>query len=365
MRVLVLNAGSSSLKASLVDAGADARLGGAQHEWPVSADDASEVDAVLGRVVDDLPGGADAVGHRVVHGGSRYVEPSSVDEDLLDEVERLDALAPLHNRRAALVMRAARARLPDRPQIACFDTAFHADLPDDATRYALPDDWVVPLGIRRFGFHGLSVEWATRRGSDLLGRTPADTGLVVAHLGSGSSVTAVQGGRSRWTSMGFTPFEGLVMGTRSGSVDPGILIHLLRNGVSVDELAEGIATRSGLLALSGATPDVRSLEAAADAGDARAHLALAAFARSAAAAIGSAATALPRLDAVVFTGGIGEHSTSVRSAIVDRLAVLGVPGRLTSPDGDGVASLGPPAVLVVAAQEDRVVARQVSRALEI
>src|SRR5512134_436829 len=152
MRVLVLNAGSSSLKASLVDADADARLAAAQAEWPVSDDDAAEVDGVLAGVLADLPPDADGIGHRVVHGGSHYVRSTPVDDELLAEVERLDVLAPLHNRRAALVMRAAQERLPDMPQVACFDTAFHAGLPKEAWRYALPDDWVEPHGIRRFGF---------------------------------------------------------------------------------------------------------------------------------------------------------------------------------------------------------------------
>jgi acetate kinase len=314
-------------------------------------------------VLAELPDGPDAVGHRVVHGGARYVASTIVDDELLDEVERLDALAPLHNRRAALVARAAADRLPGVPHIACFDTAFHASLPEEARRYALPEPWVEKHGLRRFGFHGLSVEWAWRRAAELLSRKPSDIRVVVAHLGSGSSVTAVDAGRSRATSMGFTPFEGMVMGTRSGSVDPGILIHLLRNGMSVDEVADGISSRSGLLALSGETADVRRLEAASALGDRRADLSLAIYARSAAAAIASAATALPALDALVFTGGIGEHSHSMRSAVVDRLAVIGLPGELQSGADEGVLAIGPPAVLVIPAQEDRIVARQVRAVL--
>ena len=363
MRVLVLNAGSSSLKASIVDATARQRLGGAQAEWPVSAHDADEVAAVLDRVLSDLPMEADAVGHRVVHGGAQYVSPARVDDGLVAEVERLDVLAPLHNRRAALVLRAAQARLPAVPQVACFDTAFHAGLPEEGWRYALPDAWVEPHGIRRFGFHGLSVAWAVARGGELLGRPANELRLVVAHLGSGSSVTAVEKGRSRATSMGFTPLEGLVMGTRSGSVDPGILLHLLRVGMTPDELDDGIAARSGLLALSGATSDVRRLEAAAEAGDGRARLALEIFARSAAAAIGAAATALSGLDALVFTGGIGEGSASMREAIAGRLSPLGISPSLGDADGDGVLAVGPPAVVVVEAQEDRVIAAAVARLL--
>jgi acetate kinase len=363
MRVLVLNAGSSSLKASVVDTEAEATSGEVAIDWHAGDDGDGAADAVVCRALAELPAAADAVGHRVVHGGSRYGGATLVDDELLAEVERLDRLAPLHNRRSALVMRAALDRVPDLPHVACFDTAFHATLPEAAWRYALPDDWVVPHGIRRFGFHGLSVAWAVRRAAELLDRPATDLGLVVAHLGSGSSVTAVEAGASAWTSMGYTPSEGLVMGTRSGSVDPGILLELLRGDVDVEGLAEGLAERSGLLALSGTTADVERLEADATAGDARARLALEVYARSAAAAVAAAATALRRLDALVFTGGIGEHSSAVRRAIVARLATLRLPAELAAADGDGIVADGPPAVVVVEAHEDRVVAAEVASRL--
>ena len=361
MRVLVLNAGSSTLKASLVEGETDATDGSVTVDWPAADDDADRVSAVLEEALAQL-GSADAVGYRVVHGGARYTLPSRVDDALRAEVERLDRLAPLHNRRAALVMRAAVNRLPDLPHVACFDTAFHATLPEAAWRYALPADWVDAHGIRRFGFHGLSVAWSARRAAELLGRGVSMLGLVVAHLGSGSSVTAVDGGRSAWTSMGYTPSEGLVMGTRSGSVDPGILVELLRAGVDVESLAEGLAERSGLLALGG-TASARQLEAAADAGDARARLALDVYARSAAAAIAAATTVLPRLDALVFTAGIGENSAAVRGAVVALLGVLGFGADLRDADGDAVIADGPPAVLVVEAREDLVIASEVAALL--
>ncbi|HEX2765058.1 MAG TPA: acetate/propionate family kinase [Candidatus Limnocylindria bacterium] len=364
MRVLVVNAGSSTLKASLVEDETDATDGSVTVDWLAADDDADRVSAVLQEALarTDAADAADAVGYRVVHGGSRYTGPSRVDDPLLDEVERLDRLAPLHNRRAALVMRAAVDRLPDLPHVACFDTAFHATLPEAAWRYALPADWVEAHGIRRFGFHGLSVAWSVRRAAELLGRSVSELAIVVAHLGSGSSVTAVDGGRSAWTSMGYTPSEGLVMGTRSGSVDPGILVELVRSGVDVEALAEGLAERSGLLALGG-TPSAQELQAAAEAGDARARLALDIYARSAAMAIAGAATALPRLDALVFTAGIGEHSAAIRGAIVGRLGALGFGADLRDADGDAVIAGGRPAVLVVEAREDVVIASEVAALL--
>ena len=360
MRVLVLNPGSSTLKAALLDAERGDVVAEAMLEWPAREAGATDV---VGSALERLPGqAAEAVGYRVVHGGSRYRAPARVDDALLEAVIALDALAPLHNRRAAAVMRAGRELLPALPHVACFDTAFHADLPEDAWRYPLPADWVERWGIRRYGFHGLSVTWAIRRAAELLGRPREDLALVVAHLGSGCSVTAVDGGRSVDTSMGFTPYEGLMMGTRAGSVDPGILLRLAGDGVSVNELAEGLAHRSGLSAMAG-TSDMREIERRADAGDAMATLAVVMFARRAAGAIAAASTALPRVDALVFTGGIGEHSATSRAAIVARLGALRVPQALTAAEGDSVIAMGPPAVIVVAAREDRVIAEEVDSLL--
>jgi acetate kinase len=206
------------------------------------------------------------------------------------------------------------------------------------------------------------VAWSTRRAAELLGRPADELRLVVAHLGSGCSVTAVEAGRSVETSMGLTPYEGLMMGTRSGSVDPGILLRLLESGISTAQLADGLTRRSGLLAIGG-TASARELEQRAEAGDPGASLALGIFARRAAAAVAAAATALSKLDAIVFTGGIGEHSAAIRSAITGRLGVLGVPGTSTPADGDAVLADGPPAVVVVHAREDRVIADEVDRAL--
>jgi acetate kinase len=360
MRVLVLNPGSSTLKASLLDPERDDPPDIGVAEWPAGRD--ADAPRVVADALAQLPATADAVGYRVVHGGSRYRAATRVDDELLDAVEALDALAPLHNHRAALVMRAAGDALPDLPHVACFDTAFHATLPEEAWRYPLPADWVDRWQLRRFGFHGLSVAWSTRRAARLLHR-PADAlRLVVAHLGSGCSVTAVDGGRSVATSMGMTPYEGLMMGTRSGSIDPGVLLYLLRSGLSPDDLDEGLTRRSGLLGVAGVA-GAREVEEAAMAGDTEAAMALDLFARSAAAGIAAAATALASLDALVFTGGIGEHADRIRGDIVRRLATLGVPGRLAPMEGDGVLADGPPAVLVVEAREDRVIAAEVAALL--
>jgi len=362
MRVLVLNAGSSSLKASVVESLTEALLAGVETDWPAADDDSVGADAILAGALSGLASGVDAVGHRIVHGGSRYVSPTPVDDDLIAEVERLDSLAPLHNRRSALVMRAARSRLSDVPHVACFDTAFHAGLPEEARRYALPRDWVDEHEIRRYGFHGLSVAWSVHRAADLLDRPAADLRLVVAHLGSGCSVTAVDGGSSVETSMGYTPLEGLMMGTRSGSIDPGIILRLAASGISAADLADGLEHRAGLLAIGG-TASARELEDRAVAGDAPATLALAMFERRAAGAIAAAATALPSLDGVVFTGGIGAHSARIRSGIVTRLGVIGLRSLTADADGDAVLDRGPPAVMALTAREDVVIAGEVTNLL--
>ena len=353
MRVLVLNPGSSTLKAALVDSGeavADAVV-----EWPAGDQHATGVVAGL---LERLPSDADAVGYRVVHGGAEYRAPTPVDDRLLERVEALDELAPLHNRRAAAVMRAGLAALPSLPHVACFDTAFHRDLAEEAWRYPIPDHWTDRFAIRRYGFHGLSVAWSVRRAAELLGRPVPDLDLVVAHLGSGCSVTAVHGGRSVDTSMGYTPYEGLMMATRSGSIDPGILLRLADAGVGSHELADGLAHDSGLGAIAG-TPDLREIEARAAAGDERARLAIGMFARRAAAAIGAAMTALLGVDALVFTGGIGENSSAMRAEITGRLISLGIRRVAGDAADDAVLDTGPPAIVVVTAREELVIAAEV------
>jgi acetate kinase len=285
----------------------------------------------------------------------------------LKGIEALGEFAPLHNPVAAATIRAAQVALPATPQVAAFDTAFHATLGEEQFVYPVPWRWTREYGIRRFGFHGLSVEWSTGRAAELLGRPAAELGLVVAHLGSGCSVTAVLGGKSVATSMGLTPMEGLMMGTRAGSIDPGILLYMLRTRrAGWHELADVLDHQSGLVGVSGQAVGMRELEKAAGDGNRRARLAIDMFVSRAAAGIAAVATALPRLDALVFTGGIGEHSAMVRSAIVRRLAPLGL-GALPATDvrNDAVISARGivVAVLRIAAREDAVVARQATDVL--
>ena len=370
MRILVLNPGSSSLKVTLVDQPGDRTLGRGERDWGSDASRRAGREDDLRSVIRNFGTGSasiEAVGYRVVHGGGRFVEPATVDDAVLAAIREFDALAPLHNAVAADTIDAGRRLLPDLPHVACFDTAFHRDLPETARRYPLPEAWYAEWGIRRYGFHGLSVTWSVERAAELLGRAPADLQLVVAHLGSGCSATAVAGGRSVDTSMGMTPMEGLMMGTRSGSVDPGILVLLLATGrVTVDELDDAIAHRSGLLGVSGRSASVQVLEEAANAGDARARLALEMFAHRSAAGIATVATGLQRLDALIFTGGIGEHSHHMRQRICDRLSVLGMPQPTEPENGSDavIAALDGLAVLRIAAREDLVIARQVAGALD-
>lgn len=374
MRILVLNAGSSSLKASLID-GRDRTEGRATIGW--GADASRRVDrqqglrqalAELG-IEGDGAARIDAVGHRVVHGGERWTAPVLIDDATAAELTRLGALAPLHNPVALETLEAARRILPDPPHVAAFDTTFHSALPEAWRRYPVPDRWTSEWGVRRYGFHGLSVAWSVRRAAELLDRPSEDLTLVVAHLGSGCSVTAVDRGRSAMTSMGMTPLEGLMMGTRAGSIDPGILLALLKQGrLSLKGLSEALEHESGLLAVSSTSSDMRELTAEAARGEVRAALAIEMFVVRAASGIAAAATSLPRLDGLVFTGGIGEHASDVRAAIVDRLGVLGIaPIDAGTVDEDVVLRRGPggPAVLRIEAREDLVIAAEVRRLLGV
>ena len=375
VRVLVLNAGSSSLKASVVEG--DETLLRTSVPWGDDATRALDRPSAVRAVLEALEraripaASIEAAGHRVVHGGSIFTAPIMLDEVALASLDDLSELAPLHNAVAVETIRAAREALPGVRHVACFDTAFHAALPEAVARYPVPESWHTEWGIRRFGFHGLSVTWAVERAGDLLGRAPGELDIVVAHLGSGCSVTAVQGGRSVATSMGFTPLEGLMMGTRAGSVDPGILLHLLRTGrISLGALANTLEHRSGLLGVSGRSADVRELEASADAGDDRARLALEMFVDRAASGIGGVSVALRRLDALVFTGGIGEHAGRVRAAIVQRLAVLDLgpiapdengEDRMLAADAQACsADHHKPVALRIEAREDLIIARAVT-----
>ena len=387
MRVLVLNPGSSSLKSSVIEtstipvAGLDgilpvppaesmAPLGQIDVNWGVDAtaggDPADDIRTLVAgyEAAGISTASLGAVGYRVVHGGSTFRQPVLVTPEVIGQVTALRDLAPLHNGVAAATMTAGLAAIPHLPHVAVFDTAFHATLPEDAYRYPVPEQWYREWGIRRYGFHGMSVAWSAERAAALLARPVGELRTVVAHLGSGCSVTAVDGGRSVATSMGMTPLEGLMMGTRAGSIDPGILFYLLRTGrLGADELAEQLDHDSGLVGVSGRTSDVRELLKLEAAGDGPAALALQIFVRRAAECIAAAATALPSLDAIVFTGGIGENAAGLRARITGRLAAIGVaaiPDTAIAEDGQ-LSAGGSPAVLRIVAREDLVVAREAAR----
>lgn len=281
MDVLVVNAGSTSLKLHLV-----------------RGDESRTVDNFVA---------ADAVGHRVVHGGRRFVGPALVDPAVERAIDELSALAPLHNRPALEQIRRAREALPGVPHVAVFDTAFHRTMPPAASTYAIPERWREEWDVHRYGFHGISVQW-------VVSQVEAER-LVVCHLGGGCSVTAVRGGRSVDTTMGFSPLEGVPMATRSGSIDPGALLYLLREGLlGEDELADALEHESGLAGLSGGGPgDVREASS----------LALDVFVHRVAAAAAAMAAACGGIDVLAFTGGIGEHADSVRERIVERVRFLG------------------------------------------
>lgn len=355
LRVLVVNAGSSSLKLRVLDDD-DGVLGGEDLEERAGEVDDEELAAALDR----LPA-AQAVGHRIVHGGERFREPVLIDAEVEAALADLADLAPLHQPKSLAALRAVSAALPDAPAVATFDTAFHATLPPAAATYALPEAWRRRHGLRRYGFHGLSHAYAARRAAEILGGD--ELRLVTCHLGAGASLAAVHGGRSVDTTMGFTPLEGLVMATRSGSVDPGLLLWLLeREAVSEGEMAAALERESGVLGLAG-TADMREVVERAQGGDDAARLALDVYVHRLRAMIAAMAAALRGLDALVFTGGVGENSAAVRAAAVEGLGFLGVeidPGANEglAHDGDVAAAGAAARVLVVAAREDIEIARQ-------
>ncbi|GAB2813690.1 acetate/propionate family kinase [Lentzea nigeriaca] len=309
--VLVVNAGSSSLKLGVL--GPDDTVLAARHveRW----------DADTGPLRDFLAAApaVDAVGHRVVHGGAA-TSALLIDDHVRADLERLTSLAPLHQPRALAGIDAVGEVLPGVRQVACFDTAFHATMPPHATTYALPSQWRQKWDLRRYGFHGLSHAYASRRAVELAGAP--DARVVSCHLGAGASLAAIHKGRSVDTTMGFTPLAGLVMATRSGDVDPGLLVWLLRAGLSLDELEDGLEHHSGLAGLSG-TGDMRDVRRAAEAGDERAMLALRVYVHRLCQAIAAMAASLGGIDVLVFTGGVGEHDAELRTEVGARLAFLG------------------------------------------
>ena len=349
MGVLVVNAGSSSLKLRVL----------ANDGAVTDSVDVAEWDGDA-QALSDLSQAHDigAVGHRVVHGGSLFTGPIVVDDPVEGQIESLTSLAPLHQPRALAGIRAARDQLADVPSVACFDTAFHADLPASASTYALPASWRKQWDLRRFGFHGLSHSYASRRAAALLDRAPAELRIVTCHLGAGASLCAVRAGRSVDTTMGFTPLEGLVMATRAGSVDPGLVVWLLQNtGLSIGQVNDALEHESGLLGLSESTADLARLLERRDAGDKRAELAISVYVHRLASSIAAMTVPLGGVDAVSFTGGVGENSATIRAMTVERLAHLGLAiKQALNEEAQGDIDISAPGsairVLVLRARED-------------
>lgn len=358
-RVFVVNAGSSSLKWEVRDVETGTSVAGGLVER------VSDYPAAVASVLAELDAEAiDAVGHRVVHGGSVYSSAVVIDDAVEAEIDRLSVLAPLHNPPGLAGIRAARAALPFVPHVAVFDTAFHATLPPVAYTYALERGVAAEHGVRRYGFHGSSYRYVAPAAAALLGRPLEELRMIVAHLGNGASIAAIDGGRSVDTSMGMTPLEGLVMGTRSGDIDPAVLLHLQRVGAfDAQGLDDLLNKRSGLLGLGGHA-DMRDLLAAAEGGDADAALAVDVYVTRLRRYLGAYAAELGGVDAVVFTAGVGENSAVIRARAVERLGFLGIAidherneassreARVISPEGGSVA------VLVVPTDEELQIARE-------
>lgn len=363
--IVVVNSGSSSVKLRVLD-GDDGLIERLDLPSMGNAGALDGVRALLARHPE-----AAAIGHRFVHGGAEFQRSTIVTSGVVARLGGLGDLAPLHNPAALAGLEATLAAAPGIPNVVCFDTAFHASMPRAATTYALPRRWREAWGIRRYGFHGLSHAYVGRRVPEMLGRAADGLRLVSCHLGAGASLAAILDGRSVGTTMGFTPLEGLVMATRSGSVDPGILLHVMRHhGLTVHEVERALEEESGLLGLSGLSGDMREIERAIQADeDAAATLAFEVYLGRLCAGIASMAAALGGLDAVAFTGGVGEASASVRREVARQLAFLGLAldEERNAEGGDEDRVLSPPvatvAVLLVHAREDIEIAREVRRAL--
>jgi acetate kinase len=394
--ILVINAGSSSVKFALFDFHTLEPLARGLLDWAGAERHATislttqggkpvlrevEVPDYRAGVVEALKllrrpditgpttGAIRVVGHRLIHGGEEIRRPVRIDAEMKRAIARYAHLAPLHIPAGLEAIEATQTALPDVPQVGLFDTAFFADIPPAAYLYPVPYEWYEKWGIRRFGFHGTSHAYCSERAAELLGRGKEDLKLVICHLGQGGSATAVDGGVAVTNTMGFTPLEGFMMGTRSGTVDPGMLIHVQRQqGISVDQLDEILHKKSGLLGISGVSSDFRQVEAAAGDGHRRAQLALEVYAYRVRAMIGALAVTLGGMNALVFTGGIGENSAWLRAEVSRGLECLGV--RLdearntgSKPDCDIAAADSPVSALVIHTREDYMIAREARRFL--
>ena len=350
MKVLVINAGSSSVKyhlyrmpqAEVVARGFVEKIGeetselshfynGKSHTAPAKIESVEKAMELILQMLADGHVGVlhhiseiDAVGHRVVHGGEEFTGSVVIDAKVIASIEKFADLAPLHNPPNLAGIRAAQRHLPNTTQVACFDTAFHATIPQVAYMYALPYELYKKYSIRRYGFHGISHRYVARRTAAIMGRGKYDINAITCHLGNGCSITAVKNGRSIDTSMGLTPLEGVPMGTRSGDLDPAILFYLAGKGYDAEALKSLCNTKSGLLGISGVSNDVRNLEEFAREGNARAKLAIDVFCYRIKKYIGAYAAVLDTVDAVVFTGGIGENAVSLREKICNAATQIGV-----------------------------------------
>jgi acetate kinase len=357
LRVLVVNAGSSSLKLAVVDDGR--RQAARELPAPGAVVDPEQLAVALAEL-----GPVDAVGHRIVHGGDRYLEAVRIDATVLARLWELADLAPLHQAKSLAALEAVSALMPDCRAVACFDTAFHATLGPAAATYALPRAWREQWGLRRFGFHGLSHAYASRQAAELLGRSSEGLRVVTCHLGAGASLAAVHSGRSVDTTMGFTPLDGLAMATRSGSVDPGLLLWLLgRTELTEPQMAQALEHESGMLGLAGSA-DMRAVIERAGGGEQDARLALEVYLHRLRSGIASMAAAMDGLDAVVWTGGVGEHAPAVRAGASEGLRFLGLgiePDLNEAGSGDRELTAAGATVssLVVSAREDLEIERQV------
>lgn len=364
MRVLVVNTGSSSLKLSVLDG--DRTVGATIVERWSGEDDLEPLRDFLDEV-----GSLDAVGHRIVHGGPELTESTIVDEHVLEYLDSVEDLAPLHNPRGVAAIRAVREVLGAMPEVACFDTSFHADIPAAAHTFALPREWNRQWQLRRYGFHGLSHGYAVRRAGELVGRPLEDLRIVSCHLGSGASLAAVVGGRSVDTTMGFTPSDGLVMATRPGSVDPGLVLWLLsRRGLTLDEVEDAFEHGSGLKGLSGTAGDLRDVLKVRACGGAEAGLAYDVFIHRLRREVGAMTASAGGVDVLVMTGGIGENSPQVRADGAAGLGHLGVRidealNATTSSDADISDPSSTVRTVVVGAREDLEIARETRQALAV
>jgi acetate kinase len=360
MNVLVVNAGSSSLKLSLLGPADEILAATEVQHWGTE-----DPPPALHTFLNALPR-VDAVGHRIVHGGPKLTAAAVLDPAVRREIEAVTDLAPLHQPRALAGIDAVSALLPGVPEVACFDTAFHAGMPAAAATYALPAAWRETYGLRRYGFHGLSHAYASRRAGELLGRPADRLRIVSCHLGAGASLAAVQHGQSVDTTMGFTPLEGLVMATRAGNTDPGLLVWLLQDGrVSLDELSTGLEQRSGLAGLAG-QPDIREVLPRADRGDAVAVLAVDVYLHRLRQLIAGMAAAMDGLDVLLFTGGVGEHQPPVRARAAPSFLGAAIDkqrNQAASSDADITAPGAAVRTLVITAREDIEIARQVRAVL--